>query len=222
MKICRKCHEEKPLNEFPFRKDKTDGYHIYCKCCVRNQHIKYDTDHEEERKISKRTYYNNNKDKILAQMKSVRLPGSRKEYLKQYYIKNKEKSKQNTKEYRKHNKDKINAWCREYYKDPSKRIARSMYNRVRIAIFTQLAEKNQKTELLCGCTWDELVVHLEKLFKPGMTWENYGRWDGYWSIDHVIPCSKFDLTDPIQQAQCFHYTNLQPLWTHENSAKRNF
>jgi len=52
-----------------------------------------------------------------------------------------------------------------------------------------------------------------------MTWDNYGRKEGQWSIDHIIPCAIFDLSDPIEQKQCFHYTNLQPLWHIDNLKK---
>ena len=50
-----------------------------------------------------------------------------------------------------------------------------------------------------------------------MTWDNYEYYG--WHIDHIIPCSSFDLTDPEQQRLCCHYTTLQPLWWHENLAK---
>lgn len=50
-----------------------------------------------------------------------------------------------------------------------------------------------------------------------MSWENYGKWH----IDHIKPCSKFDLTVKEEQYKCFHYSNLQPLWGPENSAKGN-
>lgn len=70
---------------------------------------------------------------------------------------------------------------------------------------------------LLDASIDEARGHLESLFKPGMTWANH-KTDG-WHIDHIVPCSSFDLTDPIQQKKCFHYTNLQPLWHYENMDK---
>jgi len=50
-----------------------------------------------------------------------------------------------------------------------------------------------------------------------MTWDNHGQ-DG-WHVDHIKPQYLFDLTNPKQQKECFHYTNLQPLWAHENKEK---
>ncbi len=70
---------------------------------------------------------------------------------------------------------------------------------------------------LIGCSMEELKKYLEIKFQPGMTWENKGR--AGWHIDHIRPCSSFDLTDPEQQKQCFHYTNLQPLWAIDNLRK---
>lgn len=68
---------------------------------------------------------------------------------------------------------------------------------------------------LLSCSLDELKVHLEQQFEPGMTWDNYGEWH----IDHIIPCARFDLRNPIHQKICFNYRNLQPLWAKENSSK---
>ena len=31
--------------------------------------------------------------------------------------------------------------------------------------------------------------------------------------------ASFDLTDAEQQRECFHYTNLQPLWAFDNISK---
>lgn len=56
---------------------------------------------------------------------------------------------------------------------------------------------------------------LEQQFTEGMTWENYGEWH----VDHIRPCVSFDLSIPEQQQECFHYTNLQPLWAKDNLQK---
>lgn len=73
---------------------------------------------------------------------------------------------------------------------------------------------------LIGCTVEYLRQHLEQQFQPGMSWDNWSI--SGWHIDHIRPCASFDLTDPIQQAQCFHYTNLQPLWAKDNMIKKDY
>jgi hypothetical protein len=70
---------------------------------------------------------------------------------------------------------------------------------------------------LVGCTLEEFMDHLEQNFTEGMSWHNRG-YDG-WHMDHIIPRSHFDLTDPDQMRQCFHYTNFQPLWGKANLKK---
>ncbi|MDA8212175.1 MAG: hypothetical protein M0021_09900 [Clostridia bacterium] len=82
-------------------------------------------------------------------------------------------------------------------------------------------KKSAPTLKLIGCTRAELRTHLEALFTDGMTWENYGKSNG-WQVDHIRPCASFDLTDPRQQRECFHYTNLQPLWATENRRKHSW
>lgn len=69
-----------------------------------------------------------------------------------------------------------------------------------------------------GCTLDFLKDHLRARYKPGMTDGNYGK---EWHLDHIKPCSLFDLTDKVQFKECWHYSNLQPLWAHESIAKSN-
>lgn len=61
------------------------------------------------------------------------------------------------------------------------------------------------------------IYHLENLFVEGMSWGKHGEWH----IDHIKPCISFDLTIPQQQKECFHYTNLQPLWAKDNLVKSN-
>ena len=70
---------------------------------------------------------------------------------------------------------------------------------------------------LLGCTIPEFKQHIEQQFKPGMSWDNYGRHG--WHNDHIKPVNMFDLTDPKQLKECFHYTNYQPSWESDNCAK---
>ena len=68
-----------------------------------------------------------------------------------------------------------------------------------------------------GCTAEFLRDHLEKQFRPGMTWDTWGVTG--WHIDHVKPLTAFDLTNPEQKSIACHWSNLQPLWYWENIAK---
>ena len=99
--------------------------------------------------------------------------------------------------------------------NPSLKIEDAIRARVGIAIRKQFGVKATKTTNLIGCSIEQIRQHLEAQFLPGMTWDNHGEWH----IDHIRPCASFDLTDPEQQKQCCHYTNLQPLWAADNLAK---
>jgi hypothetical protein len=71
-----------------------------------------------------------------------------------------------------------------------------------------------------GCTVPELVLYLESLWLSGMSWNNYGKDNGNWSIDHIKPFAKFNLEDSQEQLMAVHFTNLQPLW-HADNLKKN-
>lgn len=72
---------------------------------------------------------------------------------------------------------------------------------------------------LVGCSRRELVAHIEGQFQAGMTWDNYGKGQGMWCVDHIKPCSEFDLQLEAEQRKCFHFSNLRPLWFNENCSK---
>ena len=78
-------------------------------------------------------------------------------------------------------------------------------------------QKTGKTFELLGCSIKELKIYLSNRFQKGMSWNNYG-YNG-WHIDHIKPCSSFDLSISDEQKKCFHYTNLQPLWAMDNFMK---
>jgi hypothetical protein len=157
-----------------------------------------------------------------------------KEYKKQYYLKNKEHILAINKLWQKNNIEKKRAIWRTYYYKNSKKLnqkkieyrnkvyANNPYFRLYTCIRTRINRviknniKCKKTIDLLGIDIKGLWKHLKSKFKTGMTIKNHGK---VWHIDHIIPIASFNLTDPKQQAKCFHYTNLQPLWAHENLSK---
>ena len=70
-----------------------------------------------------------------------------------------------------------------------------------------------------GCSLIEFKNHFEQLFTKNMTWNDFI--NGKIHIDHILPCSKFELQNSEEQEICFHYTNLQPLWAKDNIRKSN-
>lgn len=102
-----------------------------------------------------------------------------------------------------------------YRNDDNFRLRKVLRTRLYKAV--TLEYKSGSAIDMLGCSIDELKEHLEEQFEKGMSWDNYGVCG--WEIDHIKPCASFDLTDPEQQAECFHYTNLQPLWELDNKLK---
>jgi len=138
----------------------------------------------------------------------------KKEYNKEYRLKNKKRIKEHMKEYRLKNREHINQWEKERKRtNPNFKLRHCLKSR--ILKFLKKKNKSKKTMELVGCTIDELWTHLESQFKEGMIRENHGSWH----VDHIKPCASFNLTDPEQQRICFHYTNLQPLWAFDNISK---
>lgn len=197
MKICPKCKENKSLHEYHNNKNKKYGKETYCKICLnKNAKNKYieDPRFEYHKKYSK-----NEKTK---------------QYQKEYRLKNKEKIKQVISKWYYDNKERHLHKTTQNKKikkniDPSFKIADYVRSRILSALKKQRINKNNKTLELIGCSFKQYKQHLESQFKPEMTWENHGE---IWEIDHIKPCSSFDLTDIEQQKQCFHYTNTQPLF----------
>lgn len=127
-------------------------------------------------------------------------------------------SKKRKAEYRKKNRDHIRKYKRNWERNRAKthpefRIKLSLRNRVRAAIKNK--KKADRTMNLVGCSLEYFIAYLESKFQEGMNIDNYGKWH----IDHIRPCSSYDLTDPQQQKECFNYKNLQPLWAKDNLQK---
>jgi hypothetical protein len=140
---------------------------------------------KECKNIDRNIYYENNK-KILKPIMDKR---------KIKYIEN--------------NKDKINKRQREYYHKKFKHTNKHnfIWRSVLSTTLKRLGKnKESKTIELLGYSALCLKNHLEGLFLPEMSWENYGEWQ----IDHIVPVASFDKNDDVSVVCAL--SNLQPMW----------
>jgi hypothetical protein len=112
-----------------------------------------------------------------------------------------------TREWRKANPD----YAKGYHKRPQRNMANRLRCRLRGVLKAIGAERAARTFELLGCTLAEFKVHIETQFYGGMSWD-----DMNFHLDHIKQVCTFDLTDPEQQKQCFHYTNIRPLTEDDN------
>ena len=200
--------------------EKTRSNHIYCSPKCYNK--KWNILNNDKRKIQKKELYDKTKKKERLVLSEEERKKRQKESCKKWYLKNKEKVKERRQLNRILNKESYNKtsnlrYVNRYKTDENFKLAKTIRGRIREVFKNSNGSKAHKTMELLGCNIQEAKEHLEKQFKDGMSWENYG-YNG-WHIDHIMPCASFDLTDPEQQKKCFHYTNLQPLWASENMSK---
>lgn len=129
----------------------------------------------------------------------------------EYYHRTKQIRKLTKKEYNKN-------YTRQRRKiDPCFRLQNNLRKRLTLALKTN-CKKGSIINYL-GCSIQEFKSYLESKFQPGMTWDNYGRGSGFWSIDHIKPLKIFNLSNEEQFKIANHYTNLQPMWFQDNCAK---
>jgi hypothetical protein len=102
--------------------------------------------------------------------------------------------------------------------DPSFKLHSNFSRAVRASISDK---KNRKWEDILGYSTEALVLHLERQFLPGMTWDNHGKGHGKWHIDHILPQAMFSFrTSECPDFKfCWALTNLRPLWSRDNISK---
>jgi hypothetical protein len=212
MKTCVNCNKELSLVNFSLSTKSNDGYQTKCKLCVNTYNKEYYLVNKEKIKNSCKMYKSKNLNEIKKKNKDYAIKNKDKmlQYKKTYYKNNIEKYKQ----YGIDNRERLSTQSvklvlHKLKTDPIYRLQFNIRSRIRAAFRLKKATKCKKSEELLGCSIKIAKEHLETKFLPTMTWENYGK---YWHIDHIIPCSSFDLSIEEEQKKCFHYTNLQPLF----------
>lgn len=220
-KHCCKCKEYKPIEKYNPCKNSWDKLRPECKDCLHLKRVnnksnmtEYNKKYWEKTKVEQsakhKTWVKNNKEHVDKYNKIYRSVNG-KEIDKKTWQKRKDNPK-----YREYHK----TYRRGYEKnkratDPHYKIKTNFMRRIRELVNGE--DKAGRSIELLGCTIDDFKQYLEDRFDEKMNWDNYALKG--WHIDHIVPCAYFDLTNPVHQFRCFHYTNMQPMWGSENISK---
>lgn len=202
-KTCYKCKGNIPFANFYKSAKSNDGYWASCKDCSKSEQIQIN-----KSEFDKLATQNKKKCKGCNEIKDIsnfqndpRMKlgvkskcGTCTQDIKRNYVKDK----------------KIN--------DPRYKRECKLRIRLRNLVKNNISGKTYKGNSynkFIGCTVNQLVKYLESKFTENMSWKNHGEWH----IDHIEPCTIFNLLDEKEQQRCFHYTNLQPLWGIDNIKK---
>lgn len=113
-------------------------------------------------------------------------------------------------------KEKINKnQKKRYHNDINFKISSILRTRFSKILNNKKLNKQNSILKYLNCSLDEFKIHIEKLFLPKMSWNNYGKWH----LDHIIPTTAFDFSDIENLYICFNYLNFQPLWSKDNISK---
>lgn len=180
----------------------------------------YYESHKEKCNIASKEYYQDNRERLISeQVKRDSTPEA---------LDRKAKWK---KQWRKDNPEKRRAAEVRYLsKNPIRKIAKLLRNRIFVLLRQRKANKVCPTMKQVGCSFEELKKYIEFKFydrqESGnlikMSWDNFGSGDGKWQIDHIIPICSFNLNIPEEQLKANHYSNLQPLWNNDHLIKTRF
>lgn len=184
-----------------------ENFNLNQKNCLAKKN-KYRVNNYKKISVKIKKYYQDNRDAALIKRK-------------ENYAINRTATLKQVAAYRKLNWKKISAKHTIYQRnrlavDSLFRLTHRLRSRLSRAFKCQGVEKTKNAFELTGCNREQLRQHFVSKFRQGMTLENHGQ---VWHIDHIQPCSSFDLSDSNQASTCFHYSNLQPLFAAENLAK---
>lgn len=181
----------------------------------------YRKDNLEKSRKKEIAYYRKNREKILDRRKRIYSEKKKRGALKPQVLTESQRLRKCLvqKKYYQNNK-------KRYLEYHYKRMESDLQYRIRWLVRSNVKARlktfkkaGPRTLDLIGCDIETLKAHIESLFQTGMSWGNWGMWG--WHLDHKIPLSKFDLTDPEQLKKACHYSNLQPLWAKDNLRKND-
>lgn len=203
MKICRICQKEKPLSDFR----KCGKYtRNECRPCANELGRQW----RESKGPAMLEYYKENDLK--------RDREKRKQWRSEWLNNNREAVNAKRREWWNRNRERVNAKLTSIRQnDPQVKLNNAISSGMKESL--HFGKNRRRWQELVGYTLEDLRKHLEKQFKDGMSWDNYGKYG--WHVDHIIPLSAFHYETPndIDFKQCWALKNLRPMWAAENISK---
>lgn len=236
-KICPRCYKNKEIDCFGVAWKTSDGHSVYCLQCNRERSAVYDSSPEAKAKKSQRAKKAREEDPEKFKKRSREYGQTpegaeyKRNYLRKWRKENKAYVLERERKYKQRPEVKARlaekARSPEYKarrkrkreEDPCVRIAGSLRTRLARVVRGKLKSGSAVDDL--GCPIEALIKHIEEGWVVGMDWDNYGRFAGKWTIDHIVPLGLVDLTDRESLVQICNYKNLRPLWWFSNSSKRD-
>jgi hypothetical protein len=191
-KICSVCKIEKPVSDFYKHSLSKDGLRACCKQCF---------------KCSRKKYVEENPSKIQETNKNYTLSHGVVivERIRKWQKENPERFHKSTQKWENNKR----------LTDPAFKILQNLRSLMRKHL-KGIVKGGHSVELV-GMLSKKYFSYLETTFWPGMTSENDGPMK--WEVDHIIPLSSFNLTDPEEQKKAFHWSNTRALWKDDNRNK---
>jgi hypothetical protein len=209
---CEFKNQPLPLTFFNKNKTTKDGFSNRCKKCVNKsvkesykKNSKYYSTRESER-LKERRKINPLKYKQLS--KAYNDLYKENGYFKQYYLLNKEKHK-------KYNQNPIikekrkKRWKEKYKNDNIFRLKEIIKANFHLFFKDKGQTKTLSFNQIANYSYLELKLHLEKNFRKGMNWNNFGE---LWEIHHIRPQNVFNPDIKEEIKECWALSNLIPLW----------
>jgi hypothetical protein len=243
-KTCTGCEERLPVTAFGVDRAQKDGLATRCRTCKRAASEAYRRAHPE--KVRDACRRSDAAHREQRKEYRARTRNHRAEYNRAWTQANPDKSAAKSKRWRERHPDKVREQNERYRQEHPDRVSvlkraweknnpaahRSQQQRrrerpqyrieatVRARLHRELTgsrKGGRRTFDLLGYSSADLKAHIELLFVPGMSWENYGEWH----IDHIVPLSSFSYSTPEEPAfkAAWALKNLQPLWAADNLKK---
>lgn len=213
-KSCKKCNQVKNIFDFSIGRNK-------CKKCENEERkIRKAKRVEKEKDLKTKTckHCNIEQDKSKFRDGEFTCWDCQKEILYKWRKENPDKVSAIDKKKRSKigYQEKMNKYRKEkYHTDINEKHTRKYHTILRNYLFKGT---ESKYNYVFGCSREFFLHWIEDNMSLDIKWDDYGK---TWHLDHIKPCSSYDLSKESEIEECFSWKNTIPLKASDNLVKHN-